>query len=276
LWIPSFEKEHWNVMDANTGEIIKTIDIAPGFGAHNTVCSLDGKHAYLAGRLGTPSQTNPCPSQFLHVFDCATLSEVKKIGPFSNRIRPFTIDGAQKRCYINCDELLGFEIGDITTGKKLAQLVVKGFEKGKVKRHACPSHGIGLTPDEKEVWICDLHNSRIHVFDNTVMPPKQIASIEVRDQPGWITFSLDGRYAYPSSGEVIDTKTKKTLFKLQDEKGRPVQSEKVVEVVFVDKRSRALFYLRPCGNGRSVQEIGPILRLIADRGLKCAPGAGAV
>jgi hypothetical protein len=234
LWTPSYEKAHWNVIDAMTGENIKMLYIAPAVGAHNTICSLDGTRAYLASRLGTPSPTEPCPSQFLHVYDCSTLREISKVGPFSNRIRPFTIDGAQKRCYVNCDELLGFEIGDITRGQKLAQVVVKGFEKGKVKRHACPSHGIGLTPDEKEVWICDLHNSRLHVFDNTVMPPKQIASIEVRDQPGWITFSLDGRYAYPSSGEVIDTKAKKILLTLQDELGRDVQSEKVVEIVFVD------------------------------------------
>ena len=88
---------------------------------------------------------------------------------------------------------------------------MQGFEKGPVKRHGCPSHGIGLTPDEKEIWVCDAHNSRLHVFDATVMPPKQVASIKLREQPGWVTFSLDGRCAYPSTGEVIDTKTKKIV-----------------------------------------------------------------
>jgi len=76
-----------------------------------------------------------------------------------------------------------------------------------VKRHGCPSHGVGLTPDEKELWLSDGANSKLHVFDATVMPPKQVATISVRDQPGWITFSLDGRYAFPSTGEIIDTKT---------------------------------------------------------------------
>src|SRR5439155_2786758 len=95
-------------------------------------------------------------------------------------------------------------------------------------------HGIGLTPDEKEVWVCDAFNSRMHVFDNTVMPPKQIASIALREQPGWVTFSLDGKYTYPSTGEVIDTKTKKILTALTDEKGREVHSEKMVEIVFRD------------------------------------------
>jgi hypothetical protein len=64
------------------------------------------------------------------------------------------------------------------------------------------------------------------------MPPRQVASIALRDQPGWITFSLDGRYAYPSTGEVIDTKSRKIVVALRDEKGREVHSEKVVEIVF--------------------------------------------
>ena len=100
------------------------------------------------------------------------------------------------------------------TGKMLHRVEVTGFEKGPVKRHGCPSHGVGLTPDEKELWLADGHNERVHIFDATVMPPKQVASIKLRDQPGWVTFSIDGRYAYPSTGEVIDTKTRQIVVAL--------------------------------------------------------------
>jgi len=48
--------------------------------------------------------------------------------------------------------------------------------------------------------------------------------------PGWITFSMDGRYAYPSSGEVIDTKTRKILLTLEDEFHNNVASEKMIEI----------------------------------------------
>jgi len=91
---------------------------------------------------------------------------------------------------------------------------------------------VGLTPDEKEVWVCDATNSRLHVFDVTSLPPKQTVSIPLREQPGWVTFSLDGRLAWPSTGEVIDTRTKKVVAALKDEEGREVHSEKVVEVHF--------------------------------------------
>src|SRR2546426_6996876 len=67
------------------------------------------------------------------------------------------------------------------------------------------------------------------------MPPRQVASVALRDQPGWITFSIDGRYAYPSSGDVIEVKSRKIVAELTDEKGSPVQSEKLLEIDFADE-----------------------------------------
>lgn len=220
IYMPSLEKDHWHVLDAMTGDIIKKL--IPKSGAHNTIVGLDGKWAYLAG----------LKSPVLNISDTGKHEITKTVGPFSNMIRPFTINGAQTLAYVNVNDLLGFEIGDIRTGKMLARVEVTGFEKGPVKRHGCPSHGIGLTPDEKEVWIADGHNQHVHVFDNTVMPPKQIASLPVREQPGWVTFSIDGKYAYPSTGEVFDVKTKKLITKLADEKGGEVHSEKMMEIDF--------------------------------------------
>jgi DNA-binding beta-propeller fold protein YncE len=114
----------------------------------------------------------------------------------------------------------------------LQRVEVKGFKQGETKRHGCPSHGIALTPDEREIWLTDAANSRLHIFDNRKMPPRQTATIVLRDQPGWINFSIDGRYAYPSTGEVIDVKTRKITATLADEKGGPVQSEKMLEIDF--------------------------------------------
>jgi DNA-binding beta-propeller fold protein YncE len=218
LYVPSFEKDIWNVVDGETGDVIATIETKSG--AHNTVVSRDGSRMYLAG----------LKSPLLTVADTKTHKVVGTVGPFAAAIRPFTVNGAQTLVYVNVNECLGFEIGDLATGKKLHRVEVQGFKKGTVKRHGCPSHGIGLTPDEKEVWVVDAANQRAHVFDNTVMPPKQKESIPLREQPGWVTFSLDGKYAYPSTGEVIDVATKKILTALTDETGREVHSEKMVEV----------------------------------------------
>ena len=136
---------------------------------------------------------------------------------------------------VTVDSLLGFEVGDLQTGKKLAQVKVEGWNMGPVRRHGNPSHGIGLTPDEKELWVCDGHNMRLHVF-SAVAPYQQLTTIPLQDMPGWITFSLDGRYAYPSSGEVIDVKTRKILLTLKDEFNNSVASEKMIEIQFDGNR----------------------------------------
>jgi DNA-binding beta-propeller fold protein YncE len=198
--------------------------IETGSGAHNTIYGPDGRRVYLAG----------LKSPILSIADPATHKVVAGVGPFSSAIRPFTINKAQTLCFVNVNGLLGFEVGDIKTGKMLHRVQVPGYDQGPVKRHGCPSHGIGLTPDEKELWVADGANSRLHIFDATVMPPRKVASVVVRDQPGWITFSLDGRYAYPSTGEVFDTASRQIVTILGDEKTGTVQSEKVVEVVFQD------------------------------------------
>lgn len=222
LYVPSYEKDTWNVVDAVTGDVIESILTKSG--AHNTVGGLDGTRMYLAG-LRSP---------YLDVADTKTHKVVQRVGPFSASIRPFTVNGAQTLAYCCVNDLLGFEIGDIQTGKVLHKVEVAGVKKGKVDRHGCPSHGVGLTPDEKEVWVVDAANRKLHIFDNTEMPPKQVASIDLREQPGWITFSVDGKYAYPSTGEVIDTKTRKILLCLTDETGGEVHSEKIVEIHFRD------------------------------------------
>jgi len=223
IYLPSFEGEDWKVLDAKTGNILHRI--VTHSGSHNTVFGLDGKKVYLEGLR----------SDHLTVVNSEDQSIIAEVGPFANHIRPFTITGRQDRCFVNVDSLLGFEIGDLHTGKKTGHIEVKGFHTGPVKRHGCPSHGIALTPAEKEIWLADAFNESIHIFDISKNEVLQTGSIKVRDQPGWITFSVDGKYAMVSTGDIIDVNKKIILTSLRDETGAPVQSEKMIEVQFVGK-----------------------------------------
>lgn len=220
IYLPSLEKDHWHVLDAISGDVIKKIVARSG--AHNTIISLDGRHAYLAG-LRSP---------VLRVTDLKNHEFVREVGLFGNVIRPFTVNGQGTLCFVNVNELLGFEVGDLTSGKVVHRVTVEGYKPGPTKRHGCPSHGIGLTPDEKELWLTDPHNRRMHIFDATVLPPKQVASVALRDEPGWITFSIDGRYAYPSTGDVVDVRARRVVAGLTDEHAVAVQSEKLLEIDF--------------------------------------------
>jgi hypothetical protein len=64
------------------------------------------------------------------------------------------------------------------------------------------------------------------------MPPKQLESIALREEPGWVTFSIDGRLGYPSTGEVVDTSSHRIKTSLADEQGAAVTSEKLLEFDF--------------------------------------------
>jgi DNA-binding beta-propeller fold protein YncE len=227
IYLPAFEGQTWTVLDAKTGDVIKQLD---GFNkSHNTVYGLSGKRVYLSDIANT----------VVKVADAQTNQIVSQIGPFSAPVRPFTINGAETTIYVNCNDLLGFEVGDLKTGQRTAKVVVQGWDKGTVRRHGCPSHGVGLTPDEKEIWLCDGFNMRMHVFANKP-PYQQLTTIPLRDMPGWITFSKDGKYAYPSSGEVIDTKTRKTLTFLTDENNNAVGSEKMIEVFMANNKATSI------------------------------------
>jgi hypothetical protein len=222
IYLPALEKEHWNVVDAASGNVITKIVTSNG--SHNTVFGADGKKVYLGGLR----------SVYLDVADAQSNTVIKQVGPFGGGIRPFTVNGSQTIAFVNVNGLLGFEMGDLRTGKLINRIVVKGYESGPVKRHGCPSHGIGLTPDETEIWVCDAFNQRLHIYDGRSASPKYKTNIHLKDQPGWITFSMDGKYAFPSTGEVIDTKSRKVITSLKDENGNEVQSEKLVEVFMQD------------------------------------------
>lgn len=220
IYLPSLENENWYLVAADSGDVLH--ELHPNSKAHNTVFAVDGSRVFLAG-LGSP---------LLSIADAKTHEIVATCGPFSQPIRPFTVNGAGSLCFVNVNELLGFEIGDLKAGKKLHRVEVGGFAQGPVKRHGCPSHGIALTPDEHEIWLSDGHNEHLHVFDVRSFPPQQVASIKLREQPGWITFSLDGQTCWPSTGEVIDTATRQITHRLSDETGRIVMSEKLLEVQY--------------------------------------------
>ncbi|MGC4038231.1 MAG: YncE family protein [Chitinophagaceae bacterium] len=224
MYLPSLEKDTWSVVDCESGSIIKTI---PGFvRSHNTLYGPSGKSVYLDD-IGNP---------WIYVADTKTNEVVHKTGPFSNFVRPFTINSKETKVYVTVDSLLGFEVGDLHADTVTDHIEVEGWTTGTVRRHGNPSHGIGLTPDEKEIWLCDGFNMRMHVF-SAIAPYQQLTTIPLRDMPGWITFSVDGKYAYPSSGEVIDVKTRKIIAVLEDDQHNNVSSEKMVEIDFIGKKA---------------------------------------
>jgi DNA-binding beta-propeller fold protein YncE len=228
LYAPELGAPKWIVADAATGAIAGSID-KPGR-PHNTQFSDDGARVYFEAEGDTRTMS---------VVDPKTRSIVKEIGPFGNMVRPFTFNGKQTLLFANINDFLGFEIADLRTGAIVAHVEVPGVTAGRSPTHGIPSHGIAMTQDETEIWIADNANDYLRVFDATKMPPVMKASVKVRDEPGWITFGIDGTLAYPSTGDVIDVRTRQIVATLQDENGANAESEKMLEIDFAGGKAVA-------------------------------------
>ena len=223
LYAPELGAPKWAVADAATGSFIMSID-KPG-SPHNTQFSDDGARVYFEAEGNTLTMS---------VVDAKTRTIIKEIGPFGNMVRPFTFNGKQTLLFANINDFLGFEVADLNTGKILYHVEVPGVTAGKSPTHGIPSHGIAMTQDESEIWIADNANNYVRIFDATKMPPVMKTSVKVRDEPGWITFGIDGTLAYPSTGDVVDVKTKQIVATLQDENGVNAESEKMLEIDFAN------------------------------------------
>jgi hypothetical protein len=159
---------------------------------------------------------------------------------FSDHVRPFVINHDATRVYANLNNLLGFEIADVKTGKVIKRIEAPS-EMWKAKwadtnqsffGHGCPSHGIALTPDESEIWVVDDINYQVLVYDNTGEWPVLKTTFKTSASADWITMGLDGQYALLSSADVVDVKTHKIVGQMKDEYGRPMHSEKYLEMTF--------------------------------------------
>ena len=205
------DRNSWAVVEAKTGKLVTTIKTEKTVGPHNTIVTLDGSRVFMSGVL----------SRYVSVADTATNKVIGTVGPFSHQNRVYTINGAGTLIYVTMVDLLGFEVGDVKTGKVLHRVEVPGYgsSRERVITHGTPSHGVAMSPDEKEVWVLDAVNGGLlHVFDNTVMPPKYKQSIKLRiEEPGWVSWSMDGKLVYPASGDVIDAATKRVISGLFDE-----------------------------------------------------------
>ena len=243
LYVGSDLKDFWYVVNPRTGSLITKAVSPLSPNAHNLNLSADGKLAFMSPN-----------GKVMGIAETTHHTLVKTIA-FSDNIRPFVLNHDSSLIYANTNNLLGFEIADVASGRIIQHVEVQGFgwpgnwQKSPRPRipHGCPSHGIALTPDEKEVWIADGINNYIHIFDNTKMPPRQMDSIKTTAGPYWITVGLDGRLAYISSGDVIDMKTRKIVGNLKDEYGRPMHSEKLLDMLFAN--GKLVRVVNQFGNG---------------------------
>jgi len=229
LVVGSNLQDYWYSLDAKTGKLLRVLHAPGSMGAHNLNLSADGKRAFMSPN-----------GKLVQVADIETGKIIQKI-QFPENVRVQVLNKDSSKIYVNQNNFMGYMVADTNTGKILQTVEVTSVDWrsawNKTPRpripHGCPSHGIALTPDGKEVWVADGLFNKIHIFSNTDNP-KEIATIDTPDDTFWIMFGLDGKLVYSSSGDIIDVATHKVVGTTKSEWGTKMFSEKELDMTFID------------------------------------------
>jgi len=219
IYLPSWEGDpnspYELVIDALTGDEVARISLPAR--SHDTIVSLDGRRVFMETKS---------PTATLYVADTSTNQVVESVTGYccSKILAPFSINGTATTVVNDVYGYYGFEVADIRTGRVTAMVPFTGTR-------GSTGHGIAWSPDEAEVWVDDGGNPYVHVFDMTASPPVQTHLVRVTSSsPHWVTFSIDGRFAYvagpKASGaptDIVDTSTYQRI-------GVLTQSEDLLEV----------------------------------------------
>lgn len=229
LVVGSNLQDYWYKLDARTGKLLATIHAPGSMGAHNLNLSADGKLAFMSPN-----------GKLLQIADIGSAKVVRTI-QFPDNVRVQVLNKDSSKIYVNQNNFLGFIIADTHTGKILKTVEVTSVDWRSVWNksprpripHGCPSHGIAITQDGKEIWLADGLFKKIHIFSNTD-DPKEIGSIDTPDGVFWMTFGIDGKLVYASSGDIIDVATRKIVGTTKSEYGTRMFSEKELDMQFID------------------------------------------
>jgi hypothetical protein len=229
LVVGSSYNSWWYYIDGATGKVLGKLPVPEAPVAHNLALTADGQLGVM-GSMSSPK----AGKAGLAVVDVPN-RKVLRYMTFSEMVRPLTINHDASLVYVNVNDLIGFEIGDVKTGKMIKRLEFPGDDwKGKGY-----SHGIGMTPDESEIWVADPVHKAWHVWDNPGdgRNPVYNPSKTIRPAQGvahsWIAMTNDGKLAFLGDSSVVDVKTHKEIAVMKDEFGRPiVHTEKVLYMTF--------------------------------------------
>jgi YVTN family beta-propeller protein len=178
-----------DVIDTASLERVKSIPTKGGI--HNVYVTPDGRFLVagsIAGKLMT-------------VINQQTDQPVWTL--FNEGVRPLAFeanaDGSTKRIFAQVSDFHGFAIVDFAQQKEVGRIElpndVPADKVDKGPFNASPSHGIGVAPDGKTLWVTSRPNARVYTYslpDLKLLP----GAIDLGGRPDWVTFTPDSKLLY--------------------------------------------------------------------------------
>ena len=206
-----------DIVDPQKLEVVKTI---PTHGRlHNCYTSKDG-------------DTGICGSVQTGVFTAFDLKSdmIAWEHKFDHGVRPMTVesnpDGSIKRVFVQLAAFDGFAVLDFKTHEETARIKLPNLHTGvdmDPGREDAPSHGIGVSPDGKALWVTSIPQNAVFVYNLADLKLTDTIKLRTLELPGrrlggsvanWVTFA-NGKVYVSNSGlrsvTAIDMNTKKIV-----------------------------------------------------------------
>lgn len=200
-----------DVIDTASAENVKTIPTRGG--VHNTFVTPDGRHVVAGSIVG----------RNLTVIDVRTEEPLWSLF-FNDGVRPIAFetnpDGSTRRMFVQISLFHGFAVVDFEKRIELSRITLPDVPPEK--RHldtlqGSPSHGIGVAPDGRTLWICSKINSQVYAY--SLPDLKLLGGVRVGDHPDWLTFTPDSKRVYvanagSNSVSAVDIATRKEVARI--------------------------------------------------------------
>lgn len=191
-----------DVIDTNSLTLAKTIPLNRS--VHNIYVTPDGKYA-VAGSIESKS------ASVIDLQNDEVAWEIK----FDQGVRPMTFetnaDGSTKRIFVQLSNFNGFAVVDFAKRAEVTRIKLPDHPGGfgiAEGRTGTPSHGIGVAPDGKSLWIGSTFANAVFKYS---LPDLQLMGFTALPEihplgrsptgsvPEWITFTPDGKTVYVSN-----------------------------------------------------------------------------
>jgi YVTN family beta-propeller protein len=188
---------------------------------HNIYVTPDGKYA-VSGSIETKLAT---------VIDLQSEQVAWEV-KFDKGVRPMAFeanpDGSTSRIFVQLSELNGFAVVDFAKRSEVARIKLPdqpggfGVAEGRL---GTPSHGIGVSPDGKSLWVNSTFANAVFAYSlpdlkllgHVALPEVHpLGHAPTGSVPEWITFTPDSKLVYVSNSgaasvTAIDTTTLKEV-----------------------------------------------------------------
>jgi YVTN family beta-propeller protein len=208
-----------DIIDTKTLTVKKTVPVHGRL--HNIYVTPDGKYAVMGS----------IPKKLLTVIDLAT-EEIAWELKMDLGVRPMTIeandDGSTKRIFVQMSDYNGFAVVDFAKRAEVTKIKLPDppaeFETD-AERATAPSHGIGVAPDRKTLWVTSIPNNAVYVYSLADLSMIGHVDLPSTKLPGhkplsavanWVTFTPDSKLVYISNASMrsvtaIDMKAMKVV-----------------------------------------------------------------